>query len=122
MFCRLQTAIILFITGLTLGASYGWSKATFLAPFLLSCAMFPVFFWRESKVEFENALIPSAIWRLPNFVVLILLSLITLGWWSCMFLPFIELFHDVHGETYLMAAVRTVPVGVSAAAISVLLV
>lgn len=118
----LQTAIILFIVGLTLGASYGWSKATFLAPFLISIVLFPLFFWRESRLEYENALIPTSIWRLPNFAVLIVISLITLGWWSVMFLPFIESFHDVHGESYLIAALRVLPVGVSAGAISIVLV
>jgi hypothetical protein len=120
--CRLQCAIILFITGLTLGASYGWGRATFLAPFLIAIVLFPLFFWRESRIPYDNALIPSALWRLPNFLVLVLLSLLTLGWWSVMFLPFIETFHDVHGETYLLSALRTLPIGVSAGFISVVLV
>ncbi|KAK1926888.1 major facilitator superfamily domain-containing protein [Papiliotrema laurentii] len=118
----LQCAIILFITGLTLGASYGWGRATFLAPFLIAIVLFPLFFWRESRIPYDNALIPSALWRLPNFLVLVLLSLLTLGWWSVMFLPFIETFHDVHGETYLLSALRTLPIGVSAGFISVVLV
>ena len=81
-----------------------------------------MFFFRESKIEFENALIPSSLWRLPNVTVLVVLSLISLGWWSVMFLPLVEMFHFVHGESFVLAAARTLPIGISAGIISVILV
>jgi hypothetical protein len=44
------------------------------------------------------------------------------GYWSANFLPFIELFHQVHGEKTILAAVRTLPEGLSAGIVSVVLV
>jgi hypothetical protein len=112
----------LLILGLTLGASYGWATASFLAPFLLSVVLFPFFFWWETRVPEAHALLPPAIWRLPNVTVLVAFALLSLGWWSSNFVPFIELFHQVHGEKTILAAVRTLPEGVSAGIVSVILV
>jgi hypothetical protein len=116
------SAIILLILGLTLGASYGWTSASFLAPFLLAAVLLPFFFWWETRVPEAHALLPPSIWRIPNVPVLVLFALITLGWWAVNFVPFIELFHEVHGEKTIIAAVRTLPEGVAAGAISVVLV
>jgi hypothetical protein len=69
----------LLILGLTLGASYGWVTASFLAPFLLSVVLFPFFFWWETRVPEAHALLPPAIWRLPNVPVLVAFALITVS-------------------------------------------
>jgi hypothetical protein len=119
---RILSAIILLILGLTLGASYGWATTSFLAPFLLSIILFPFFFWWETRVPEAHALLPPAIWRLPNVPVLVAFALISLGYWAANFVPFIELFHQVHGEKTILAAVRTLPEGLSAGIVSVVLV
>jgi MFS family permease len=114
-------AIILLILGLTLGASYGWKTAGFLVPFLLSFALFPFFFFWEARIPEEYALLPPKTWRIPNFATLIIFALFIYGWWAVNFLPFIEIFVNIHGEKPIIAAVRMMPEGISAGAVTVTL-
>ncbi|WVW86525.1 hypothetical protein I302_108574 [Kwoniella bestiolae CBS 10118] len=116
------SSIILIILGLTLGASYGWTYGGFLAPLILGIVLLPTFFLWESRREEENALLPSSIWRIPNVTVLVIFALITLGWWSVNFIPYIEMFVQVHGERTIIAAVRTLPEGLIAGTVSVILI
>ncbi|WRT64550.1 uncharacterized protein IL334_001482 [Kwoniella shivajii] len=116
----LLSSIILLILGLTLGASYGWTCAGFLAPLILGALLLPIFFWWESTLPDEYAILPSSVWRIPNVAVLVVFALITLGWWAVNFIPFIELYHKVHGERMIIAAVRTLPEGIIAGIVSVL--
>jgi hypothetical protein len=115
-------AQLLLIMGLTFGATYGWTKASFLAPFIIGALLYPVFFWWESRLPEIDALLPPSIWRIPNVTVLVVFALITLGWWGVNFMPFLELFHQVHGESMLLSAVRTLPEGIAAAIFSSMLV
>jgi hypothetical protein len=114
-------AIVLLVLGLTLGASYGWKKPGFLAPFFISMALFPSFFIWESRLPEGYALLPSKTWRIKNFTVLIILALFIYSWWSLNFVPFIEIFVRVHGERAIIAAVRVIPQSLAAGAITVLL-
>lgn len=114
-------AIILLTLGLTLGASYGWKKAGFLAPFLISMALFPAFFYWESRLPEGYALLPSKTWKIKNFAVLIILALYVYSWWSLNFVPLIEIFVRVHGERAIIAAVRVLPQSISAGVITVVL-
>lgn len=110
-------AQVLVIIGLTFGASYGWTKASFLAPFIVGVLLYPAFFYWETKVPADDALLPPSIWRIPNVPVLIVFGLISLGWWAVNFLPFIEISHVVHGEHMIVAGLRTLPEGISSALI-----
>jgi fatty acid desaturase len=114
-------AIVLLVLGLTLGASYGWKKPGFLAPFLISMVLFPTFFIWESKLPEGYALLPSATWRIKNFTILIILSLFIYSWWSLNFVPLIEIFVKVHGEKAIIAAVRVIPQSLAAMAVTALL-
>lgn len=115
------SGIILLILGLTLGASYGWKKAGFLAPFLLAWALFAFFFLWEAKLPEEYALLPAKTWRIPNFAVLIVFALYIYGWWAINFLPFVEIFVKVHEEKPIIAAVRLLPQGLAAGFMTVFL-
>lgn len=115
-------AIILLILGLTLGASYGWKTAGFLAPFLLSFVLFPAFFFWEARLSDEHALLPSKTWReIPNFALFIPFALQVYPWWGVNFLALVEVFTKVHGEKAIIAAVRLLPEGIIACAVSILL-
>ena len=113
--------IILIILGLTLGASYGWKKAGFLVPFLLSWVLFVFFFVWEAKLPEEYALLPAKTWKIPNFAVLIVFSLLIYGWWSVSFIPLVEIYVNVHHERPIIAAVRLLPIGISAGVVTILL-
>ncbi|WVQ95120.1 hypothetical protein IAU59_002214 [Kwoniella sp. CBS 9459] len=107
-------AIILLILGLTLGASYGWKKAGFLVPFLLSWPVFIAFFIWEDRLPEGYALIPSSFWKIPNMTLLIVFALGIYPWWGVNQLPFVERALTVWGEKPIIAAVRMLPQGISA--------
>ncbi|WVQ81614.1 hypothetical protein IAT38_003738 [Cryptococcus sp. DSM 104549] len=105
-------AIICLILSLTLGATSGWKTAGFIAPFIISFILFPLFFIHEARLPTEYALLPPSTWRYPNFTTWIVFALLIQGWVAVEFLTFVELFIDVHGESSIMAAVRTLPMPV----------
>lgn len=72
-------AQVLFIMGLTFGASYGWTKPSFLVPFIIALILYPTFFFWESRLPETEALIPSSTWRIPNVTVLVTFALLTIG-------------------------------------------
>lgn len=113
------SAVLLLIVALTLGATYGWKSAAFIAPLVISVIAFPFFFWWETKLPETHALIPTSLWSVPNFTVFLAFSLVILGWWSSNFLPYIEMF-QIHGDPLIIAALRTLPQGIAAICISTL--
>lgn len=114
-------AIILLILGLTLGASYGFRTAGFLAPFLISWILFPAFFIWEARIPEKYALLPPKVWRIPNFTILIVTALLIYSWWAVNFLPLIETWVRVHHESAIIAAVRVLPQSLSAGCMTLLL-
>ncbi|KAL1409332.1 hypothetical protein Q8F55_003314 [Vanrija albida] len=102
-------AIVLLTLGLTLGASYGWKKAGFLAPFLLSFPLFAAFFFWEARLPASHALVPAATWRIPNLAIFMAMGLPIYAWWAVNFLALIETYVHVHHERSLLAAVRMLP-------------
>ncbi|KAK8854629.1 hypothetical protein IAR55_003368 [Kwoniella newhampshirensis] len=109
-------SIILLILGLTLGASYGWKKAGFLVPFLLSWPIFVFFFFWEARLPEGYALIPPSFWKIPNMTLLIVFALGIYPWWAVNQLPLVERFLVVNNETPIIAAVRMLPQGIAALA------
>ncbi|WOO79952.1 Efflux pump terJ [Vanrija pseudolonga] len=103
------TAIVLLTLGLTLGASYGWKKAGFLVPFLLSFPLFIGFFFWEAHLEPSYALIPASTWRIPNLAIFIAMGLPLFAWWAVNFLALIETFVQVYHERPIIAGVRMLP-------------
>jgi len=114
-------AIVLLILGLTFGAAYGFKTAKFLVPFLLSFVLFPFFFFWESRLPDEYALLPAKTWRIPNFFTLIVFALYIYGWWAVNFLPLIETYVVVHGEKSIIAATRLLPEGLVALGVTIVL-
>ncbi|OCF32161.1 hypothetical protein I317_07114 [Kwoniella heveanensis CBS 569] len=104
-------AILLFILSLTMGASYGWSTAGFIAPLVLSVMLFPSFFFWESYVHPSNALIPPVTWKAPNFIMWILLATFGYAWWTCNQIPIIEVWTEIYGDKPIISALRLLPSG-----------
>lgn len=115
------SAVLLLILALTFGASYGWDKASFIAPIVLSAMLFPAFFWYESRLPETSALLPVKLWKVPNFGVFMALGLIVYGWWSINFAPFVDTWFTLAREPGIIVALRLLPQGIAAAAISVIM-
>ncbi|ODO09487.1 hypothetical protein I350_03087 [Cryptococcus amylolentus CBS 6273] len=94
------SSIILFVLGLTLGSSFGWKKAGFLVPFLLSWPLMVLFFLWESRL-------PEGIGIYP--------------FWAVTQLALIERSLSVFDELPIVAAARVLPHAVSGAAIALIL-
>ncbi|WWC91453.1 uncharacterized protein L201_006399 [Kwoniella dendrophila CBS 6074] len=105
--------IILLILGLTLGASYGWTTAKFLAPFLLSWPLLIGFFIWESKLSKDNALIPVDFWKILNMPLMIFITLGIYSWWNLNQLVLIQRFLSVFGEEPIIASLRILPSGIA---------
>ncbi len=115
------TAVLLLILALTLGATYGWKSAGFIAPLVISVIAFPTFFWWETRLDDTHALLSPSLWKVPNFAVFLAFGLVILGWWASNFLPFIQMFL-LGGDSMVLAAVRTLPEGAAAMACSIAMI
>lgn len=115
------TAVLCLILALTLGATYGWKSAGFIAPLVISILLFPFFFIWEARQPESHALLPASLWKVPNFAVFLGFALVILGWWSSNFMPFLQMF-QIHGDNMIIAAIRTLPEGGAAMAISLIMI
>jgi hypothetical protein len=91
------TSIVLVVLSLNFGATCGFKPASFLVPFLLAWPLFALFFVWEARPPEGHAVLPP----------------LCLGWWVCIFGPFIETYRDVHGESNIMAVTRMLPEGIA---------
>lgn len=107
-------SIILLILGLTLGASYGFKTAKFLAPFLLCWPLLVGFFVWEARLPEGYALIPPSTWKIPNMTLLIFFSLGIYPWWAVNQFALIQRYLVVFGESPIIAAVRMLLQGLAA--------
>ncbi|TFK67273.1 MFS general substrate transporter [Pluteus cervinus] len=71
----MTSAIILLIFALSDAPKIGWVTARVLTPLILSILMICVFFWWQTKLSDDHALIPVDMWWIKNFLILILVSL-----------------------------------------------
>jgi hypothetical protein len=76
----LATAM-LFILGLTLGATYGWKTPHFLVPFLLCWPMGGLFLVWEARQQEGYALVPPATWRIRNVTLLLVIGISAFAYW-----------------------------------------
>ena len=110
--------IIMLILGLTLGATNGFTKAGFIAPFTISWPIIIGFFFWEYRLPEGYALIPPNTWKIPSFALLIFVALGVYPYWAMQQLVFVERFLTVNGDTPIIAAVRMLPQGVAALALA----
>ncbi|ODN81017.1 hypothetical protein L202_03118 [Cryptococcus amylolentus CBS 6039] len=115
------SSIILFVLGLTLGSSFGWKKAGFLVPFLLSWPLMVLFFLWESRLPEGYALIPPRFWKIRNATLVIWISIGIYPFWAVTQLALIERSLSVFDELPIVAAARVLPHAVSGAAIALIL-
>ncbi|KAK4684076.1 hypothetical protein P7C73_g6131, partial [Tremellales sp. Uapishka_1] len=107
-------AVILFILSLTLGSSSGFNKPGFIVPFVLCWPLFVGFFFYEARLPERDALIPPAMWKIPNLIILVLMSLYVYAWWATMGVVSVGMWLSVYHQSSIIAAVRFLPEGVGA--------
>ncbi len=75
------SATLLFILGLTLGATYGWKTPHFLVPFLLCWPVGIAFLIWEKHQKEGYALVPPSTWRIRNVTLLLIISISAFAYW-----------------------------------------
>jgi hypothetical protein len=103
------TAIVLLTVGLTFGATYGWKTAAFLAPLILSFALFGVFFWWEHRLPDDVAVLPSTVWKIPGLALWLWFGLCVYAWWGIEYLALVEFYVNVHHDSPIITALRLAP-------------
>ncbi|WWC63441.1 uncharacterized protein I303_106043 [Kwoniella dejecticola CBS 10117] len=116
----LLSALVLFILGFTQAESKGWSSAIFLAPFLVSLAMFGVFVFWEARLEEGFGLLPKGIWRFPNIFPLILMAIGINMWFNTAQLRISTYFQDVLGISPILTGVKLLPMGITVVVVGAL--
>ncbi|KAI0791390.1 MFS general substrate transporter [Abortiporus biennis] len=114
----LTVALILFIFAVTSASDAGWGSARVLAPLIISIFMVAGFFFYETLIPPEIAAVPPRTWFLPNFAVLFGVALLPYFWWSTAFTTYTTLWQSVYGWSVISVALRMIPMGVFAFAVS----
>lgn len=89
-----------------------------LAPLIISIALAGAFFWWESRLHPDDAVLPPRMWRYRNFGILVALALVPYLWWVTSFVLLTAWWQEVFGWSAIKTAVHFLPMGVSAWLIS----
>ncbi|WVQ78052.1 hypothetical protein IAT38_000133 [Cryptococcus sp. DSM 104549] len=107
-------ALITFILSLTQGPIDGWGSASFIAPFVLSFPLGVGFFFWESKIRPQAAVLPSSVWSITNIVISSLAIGIAFPFWATSQLLYATYFQEVFHWTPIKVAAAMVPQGITA--------
>lgn len=110
----LTIALILFIYAVTTGSVSSWSSAGVLAPLIISLFVALAFFIYETRIPGHKAALPPRMWFYPNFSILFAVSLYPYLWWTTTFFLFSEYWQGVYGQSPLLCAAKSLPLGVAA--------
>ncbi|WWC69658.1 uncharacterized protein I206_103601 [Kwoniella pini CBS 10737] len=102
-------AVLLLILSLTMGGDHGFKTAYFIAPFIISIFIFPIFIWYESKLPKGYPLLPPSIFKIRNVWIFLLLGLIIFSFWSVNNFAFVNIWLTHRGESGIIVGVRLLP-------------
>lgn len=114
----LTSSLCLFILGLTSGTTDGWTSASFLAPFLISLALFVGFWVWEGFQHDEKALLPISLMRAPNLILLCFTALTPFLWWATIQFELANVWQTAaYGYSPILVAARLLPMGLTGLAV-----
>ncbi|EKM51218.1 uncharacterized protein PHACADRAFT_263243 [Phanerochaete carnosa HHB-10118-sp] len=114
----LTAALILFIFAVTSGSAAGWGTAGVIAPLVISIFGVVGFFVYEKRIPANTAAVPPRTWFLPNFSVLFGMALLPYLWWTTIFTIITALWQEIYEWSVISVALRMIPIGVLAFAMS----
>lgn len=117
----LTGSMILLIFSLSQAPSIGWGTVGVLLPLAISIVGFVLFFFWQTRLDQHQALIPPRMWFIPNFLVLVLISLCTQIYLTGPVLIFSVYWPAVYGWSALEIGLHSLPMGVTAVIVCVLL-
>ncbi|WWD20594.1 hypothetical protein CI109_105070 [Kwoniella shandongensis] len=110
----LVACLALFILGFTQSTLDGWDSAIFIAPLVISIVLLAAFVVWEHYLPRGYSLLPHDIWQFPNIFPLILQASSIFMWMACAQLRIATYFQDALHESAILAAVRLLPMGITA--------
>ncbi|WVQ85871.1 hypothetical protein IAT38_008039 [Cryptococcus sp. DSM 104549] len=110
----LIACLVLFILGFTQATVDGWDSAIFIAPFVISIALFVAFIIWEHFMPRGYSLLPHDIWSFPNIFPLILQASAIFMWFACAQLRLATYFQDALHNSAILSAVKILPMGITA--------
>ncbi|KAH6904497.1 major facilitator superfamily domain-containing protein [Coprinopsis sp. MPI-PUGE-AT-0042] len=116
------TAIIMLVLALTSGPDYGWKDARFAAALPVSMISFVAFFvWEAMAKDSKNVMLPAGIWKTPTVKPLVFLNLSPFLFWPTLSYGFPAYWQEVLDRSGINSAVRLLPIGIAAFAVSILI-
>lgn len=97
----------------------GWDKPIFIAPFVISLALFAGFLVYEAYLPRGYSLLPHDIWRYPNIFPLMFQASAVFMWMACAQLRIASYFQVALGNSAILAAVKLLPMGITALIVGV---
>ncbi|XP_006457433.1 hypothetical protein AGABI2DRAFT_229854 [Agaricus bisporus var. bisporus H97] len=111
--------LVLFIFGVTAGSVNGWGSARCLTPLIVSLFLLVGFFVWEAQLPEDIAAIPTSLWQVKNFTVLVVGSAtMPYMWFGVVQLLFSWIWQNVYGWSPINTAVHFLPIGLLASAMS----
>ncbi|KDR69690.1 hypothetical protein GALMADRAFT_282590 [Galerina marginata CBS 339.88] len=117
----LTGSIILSIFSLSQAPSIGWGTTGVLLPLTISILGFCLFFFWQTRLDKNQALIPPKMWFIPNFFVLVLVSLCTQIYLTGPILIFSVYWPAVYGWSPFKIGMHSLPMGVTAVIVCIVL-
>ncbi|KAG2125503.1 major facilitator superfamily domain-containing protein [Suillus clintonianus] len=114
----LTVAFILFIFSVTSGSTDSWKSPMVLVLLIVSVVMMAGFFYWETLLPVEHAVIPPRTWFYNNFSVLFAVALLPSFWWNAVMLIFSMMWQNVFYWSAISSAVHMLPLGIVALAAS----
>ncbi|KAI0072730.1 MFS general substrate transporter [Panus rudis PR-1116 ss-1] len=109
----LTAAIILLIFALSQAPTVGWGTARVLAPLVTSIATLGVFFFWQTRLPEDTALIPPHLWFIPNFLVLVFVSFCTQIYLTGPIFVFTEYWPAAYNWSPLTIGLHVLPMGIT---------
>ena len=110
----LIAGLVLFILGFTQAPTEGWDSAIFIAPLVISIVLLAAFIVWERFMKRGYSLLPHDIWSYPNIFPLLINASAIFLWFACAQLRIATYFQDALGNSAILAAVKLLPMGVTA--------
>jgi hypothetical protein len=114
-----MSTLVCFNLALTLGPISGWNSPIFIAPLIISIFTGIGFFIWESKVNSRNAMLPKAIWKIPNAIIATLAIMVAFPFWATTQLQYATYYQDVGHWAPTKVAAAMLPQGIVAVTVGV---
>lgn len=111
---QLLMILVLFILAMTQAVVDGWDSAIFIAPFVISLVMLPLFLFWEQRLPRGYSLLPHDLWHFPNIFPLMLLATCCFLWFATFQLRTATWFQEALHDSAILSAVKLLPMGITA--------